>query len=54
MVKEDVRQLLIERIFELKMMKEKTGITDSRSYTRAIEWLDSLIKINERFLNRLG
>lgn len=47
-------EMVKERIRKLNETKAKIGDTGTRDYFRSIEWIDSLISINERMLKFLG
>lgn len=50
MIKEDLEMFFKLRIIQLKKIKDGFGVTNSQSYNRSMEWIDSIIAINERLL----
>lgn len=53
MIKDDLIKFLELRLKELKEAKEKIGVTYSRSSEIALEWIDGLINVNQRCLDKL-
>lgn len=50
---EELKIMLTERLVELNALKSKIGVTYSRSSELALDWINGLIKINEKYLGKL-
>lgn len=49
----EFKAIIVQRLIDLEKDKAKIGNTGSRSSEIALDWINGLIKINQKFLERL-